>query len=287
MEFNKVDIKKGAESVKGLVKEANTTALKTSDKLVDNTIVAAEKWQVVAEKALKTGTVLLEKQTDLMFTVLEGLKKQGMMGTMRLKNLFSLEVSENTKTSALRKKEAKEVAKITKKTIAEVSAKVDEVEKKAKTTIAKAINQSAKKVDETVAKVEKARAKKTAAAKATVKKEIANVEKKAAAVAKAVTKKPVAKTTNKVATKKATPAVSAKKTTTKVAVKKAIVAKEGLQAINGVGPKMETVLNGLGIITFADLAKADAKKLQADLTAINPRYKMFDTTDWVKEAASK
>jgi len=285
MEFNKVDIKKGADSVKGLVKEANTTALKTSDRLIDNTIVTAEKWQVVAEKALKTGTILLEKQTDLMFTVLEGLKKQGLMGTMRLKNLFSLEVSENAKTSALRKKEAKEVAKITKKKIANVEAKVSEVEKKAKTTITKAINKSAKKVDETVAKVEKARAKKTAAAKATVKKEIANVEKKAAAVAKAVTKKPVAKTTKKVVKKKATP--TAKKTTTKVTVKKTTVAKEGLQAINGVGPKMESVLNGLGIMTFADLAKADAKKLQADLTAINPRYNMFDTADWVKEAASK
>lgn len=271
MEFNKIDMKKGADTVKDLVKEANATALKTSDKLVDNTLVAAEKWQGVAEKALKTGTILLEKQSDLMFTVLEGLKMQGMMGTMRLKNLFSLEISEKAKTSALRKKEAKEVAKITKQTIEEVSAKVDEVEKKAKTTIARVINQSAKKVDKTVAKVEKVATKNVKTTKAAVKKEIANVEKKAAAV------------TKKVANKKATPSISAKKTTTK----KTAVAKDDLKAINGVGPKMETILKGMGIHTFADLAKADAKKLSADLTAINPRYSMFETADWVKEAASK
>lgn len=276
MEFNKIDMTKGADTVKNLVKEANVTALKTSDKLVDDTLVAAEKWQGVAEKALKTGTILLEKQSDLMFTVLEGLKVQGMMGTMRLKNLFSLEISDKAKTSALRKKEAKEVAKITKQTIQEVGAKVDEVEKKAKTTIAKMINQSAKKVDETVSKVEKATTKTVKSTKTAVKKEIANAEKKAAAVAKKTT-------TKKVATKKATPSISAKKTTTK----KATVAKDDLKTINGVGPKMESVLKGMGIITFADLAKADAKKLSADLTAINPRYSMFETADWVKEASSK
>lgn len=279
MEFTNIDVKKGADNVKGFVKEANKTALKTSDKLVEGSLEAAEKWQEVAEKALQTGTVIFGKQQDLVLTVLEGVKQQGLMGAMRLKNLFSLKVSEQSKTSALRKKEAKEVAKITKQTIAEVEAKVEEVEQKAKKTIAKAIKKSTKKVDTTVAKVEKIATKKVATAKATVKKEVAKVEKKA----KAVAKKPVIKKT----VKKATSSVSAKKTVTKKATAKTTVAKNGLQEINGVGPKMESVLNSLGIFTFADLAKADAKKLTADLTAVNARYAMYETAKWVKAAASK
>lgn len=285
MEFTKIDIKKGADNVKGFVKEANKTALKTSEKLVEDSLEAAEKWQVVAEKALQTGTVVLGKQQDLALTILEGVKQQGLMGAMRLKNLFSLNVSEQSKTSALRKKEAKEVAKITKQKMAEVEATIDEVEQKAKTTIAKAINKTTKKVDKTVAKVEKVATKKAAAAKKTVKKEVAKVEKKATAVAKAVAKQPAK------ATKKATPSVSAKKAVAKkTAMKKATATttkKDDLKTINGIGPKMESVLNSLGIITFADLAKADAKKLQADLTAVNARYAMFETADWVKVAASK
>ncbi|MFT4762166.1 MAG: putative flap endonuclease-1-like 5' DNA nuclease [Paraglaciecola sp.] len=279
MEFTNIDIKKGADNVKGFVKGASKTALNTSDKLVEGSLEAAEKWQEVAEKALQTGTVIFGKQQDLALTVLEGVKQQGMMGAMRLKSLFSLNVSEQSKVSSLRKKEAKEVAKMTKQTIAEVEAKMEKAEQKAKNTIAKVLNKSAKKVDETVAKVEKVAAKKAATAKATVKKEIANVEKKAAAVAKAVTKKPVAKKT----VKKTAPAVSAKK----VVTIKGTDGKEDLKTINGVGPKMESVLNSLGIITFADLAKADAKKLEADLIAVNARYAMFETSEWVKIASAK
>jgi predicted flap endonuclease-1-like 5' DNA nuclease len=267
MEITKSDIKKGADNVKGFVKEANKTALKTSDKLVEGSLEAAEKWQEVAEKALQTGTVIFGKQQDLALTILEGVKQQGMMGAMRLKSLFSLNVSEQSKTSALRKKEAKEAAKMTKQTMAEVEAKVEEVEQKAKKTIARAINKSTKKVDKTVAKVEKVATKKAATAKATVKKEIANVEQKAAAVAKSVAKKSTAK---KAATKK----VTVKKT----------VKKEDLTAINGIGPKMKSVLQTMGIVTFADLAKVDAKKLQADLVKVNARYAMFETADWVKAA---
>lgn len=285
MEITKADIKKGADNVKGFVKEANKTALKSSDKLVEGSLEAAEKWQEVAEKALQTGTVIFGKQQNLALTILEGVKQQGMMGAMRLKSLFSLNVSEQSKTSALRKKEAKEAAKMTKQTIADVEAKVEEVEAKAKNTIAKVLNKSTKKVDKTVAKVEKIATKKTAKAKATVKKEIANVEKKAAAVAKSVAKKATAKKTTKKTVKKATPTVSAKTTVTKTTAE-VIVAKDDLKTINGIGPKMQSVLKTMGIVTFADLAKADAKKLKADLIKVNARYAMFETADWVKAAAA-
>jgi predicted flap endonuclease-1-like 5' DNA nuclease len=280
MEFLNIDVKKGADNVKELVKVANHTALKTSEKLVDGSLDAAEKWQGVAEKALKTGTVLLEKQQDLMFAVLEGLKKQGLTGTMRLKNLFSLEVSEQSKTSALRKKEAKEVAKITKEAIAEVGAKVAEVEQTAKATISKAINKTAKKVDATVSKVEKKAKKEVAAAK----KEIASVEEKAVAVAKVATKK-VAKATKPAVAKKEVAAVSAKITTTTTTT--LATDKDDLKTINGIGAKMEEFLNKIGIVTFADLAKSDAATLKLTMVSENPRYKMFDPADWIKEAGTK
>lgn len=247
MEFTNIDIKKGADTLKGMAKNANETALKTSDKLVEGSLEAAGKWQKVAEKALKTGTVLFGKQQDLMFTVLEGVKTQGMMGTMRLKNLFSVDMPKSVKpTTAIKKKEVAEVAKVTKKAVAKV-------EKKAKTVAKKTVTKAAKEVAKTAA----------------------TVEKKAKTVAKVAAPKKTTKTS-----------ISAKKTVTK-ATAKASTKKDDLKAINGIGPKMETFLNKIGIVSYADLAKANVTELKATLIAENARYKMFDPADWVKEATAK
>lgn len=105
------------------------------------------------------------------------------------------------------------------------------------------------------------KAKKTVAKKATPK--------------KATVKKVAAK---KVVTKKA---VTKKVTAKKVAVKPA---KDNLKKIEGVGPKIEKLMNAAEIMTFADLAKAKIAVLRDVLAKAGPRFKMHDPATWSKQA---
>ncbi|MEL6864915.1 MAG: DUF4332 domain-containing protein [Bacteroidota bacterium] len=88
----------------------------------------------------------------------------------------------------------------------------------------------------------------------------------------------------KKAPKKSTKKVSAKKT---VAPKKAVAkkaVKDDLKKIEGIGPKIASLLNAAGIVTFADLSKATQKTLKAVLTEAGNRFKMHDPTTWPKQA---
>lgn len=80
---------------------------------------------------------------------------------------------------------------------------------------------------------------------------------------------PKAKTTKKVATKK----VVAKKT-----------AKDDLKKIEGIGPKIEQLLNAKSIFTFEDLGKAKITVLRAILKEAGSRFKMHDPSTWAKQA---
>lgn len=60
--------------------------------------------------------------------------------------------------------------------------------------------------------------------------------------------------------------------------------KDDLKKIEGIGPKIQTLLEAAGISTFADLAKADTAKLKAILDEAGSRYKMHDPTTWPKQA---
>jgi len=92
---------------------------------------------------------------------------------------------------------------------------------------------------------------------------------------KATAKKTVAKkaTTKKVVAKKATPA------------KKATKAKaDNLTKIEGIGPKIASLLIADGIVTFADLSKAKLTKLETVLKNAGPRFKMHKPTTWAEQA---
>lgn len=73
---------------------------------------------------------------------------------------------------------------------------------------------------------------------------------------------------------KAKPAAKAK------AAKKA----DDLKKIEGIGPKIASLLNDAGIVTFEDLAKAKKADVKAVLTAAGPRFKMHNPTTWAKQA---
>ena len=61
-------------------------------------------------------------------------------------------------------------------------------------------------------------------------------------------------------------------------------AKDDLKKIEGVGPKIEGLLQDRGITTFADLAAADISLLMEILEAAGSRYKMHDPTTWPQQA---
>ena len=60
--------------------------------------------------------------------------------------------------------------------------------------------------------------------------------------------------------------------------------KDDLKKIEGVGPKIESLLAEAGIVSFADLAKADAKALKTVLEKAGSRYKMHDPSTWPQQA---
>lgn len=62
------------------------------------------------------------------------------------------------------------------------------------------------------------------------------------------------------------------------------LAKDDLKVINGIGPKMEQLLNQAGIFTYFQLANAAIKDLAPILESAGPRFKTENPADWKKEA---
>ena len=56
------------------------------------------------------------------------------------------------------------------------------------------------------------------------------------------------------------------------------------QIIEGIGPKIASLLNDAGILTFASLASTDVEKIKEILVAAGNRYKMHDPTTWPQQA---
>lgn len=111
---------------------------------------------------------------------------------------------------------------------------------------------------------------------------VEKVEKVAKKVTKSAPKSNAKARVNKIAKK-----VSAEDKQLKT-IKKAIpttkVVKSDLKLIEGIGPKLESILNTAGIISFDQLAKANPTKVKAILETAGPRYKMHNPTSWSQQA---
>lgn len=59
--------------------------------------------------------------------------------------------------------------------------------------------------------------------------------------------------------------------------------KEDLEVIEGIGPKIAEVLNGVGITTYKDLATTPVYKIKDALVAAGPHYSMHDPSTWVEQ----
>jgi len=57
-----------------------------------------------------------------------------------------------------------------------------------------------------------------------------------------------------------------------------------LKAVEGIGPKIEGILNAAGITTWSGLAATSVEKLKSILAAAGDRYKLADPGTWPKQA---
>ena len=93
------------------------------------------------------------------------------------------------------------------------------------------------------------------------------------------------KKATKTTAKKTTKTTKAKATkTTNSRVKPTTKKADDLKKIEGIGPKIATLLKEAGIKTFADLSKAKIVTLQSVLDKAGPRFKMHNPKTWAKQA---
>jgi len=213
-----------------------------------------EKWTKVMAKAMKAGTTLFGKQQDLVLDVLEGVKSQSTTGTKRFGKLIGFK--------AISKK-VQEVTDEAKAKVEETRQSMDEAyDKVVKIDIAKTVSETVDKVT-TTAKEKMDETRQTldeVYARSFKNEEVKTATKK--------TKKAI-KTAKKV----------------KAKVEKKVVAKnDDLKVIEGIGPKMATILNEAGIVTFKQLATTKVATLREILAAAGPRYKMHNPSNWAKQA---
>jgi len=144
--------------------------------------------------------------------------------------------------------------------------------------VEKAVKETTAKVEKKAKKVLSSSTAKAKTTKAKTKKVLASTAKEVKVAAPKAAKKVLSSTK-----KTAAPAKKVLATTKKVVATKT-TAKSDLKVINGVGPKMEKVLNAAGIATFADLAAFKAADLKNILLAENARYAMYEPKEWIAEA---
>ncbi len=60
--------------------------------------------------------------------------------------------------------------------------------------------------------------------------------------------------------------------------------KDDLKKIEGIGPKIATILTGKGIGTFKKLGASSVKTLEDILLEAGPRYRMHKPGSWPKQA---
>lgn len=68
------------------------------------------------------------------------------------------------------------------------------------------------------------------------------------------------------------------------APKKSAGQKDDLRKVEGIGPKIASLLNDEGIFTFAELAATEASKIKDILVAAGSRYGFHDPTTWPAQA---
>lgn len=83
-----VNVTERVASLKKTVKNANDFTFETAEGLVDGFATNGEKWQGLANKAVKSGLKVAARQQDMVFSTLETVKGQLMNSAARLKSII-------------------------------------------------------------------------------------------------------------------------------------------------------------------------------------------------------
>lgn len=83
-----LNVSERMNSLKNAVINTNNYALEVSEELIKGIETNGEKWQNVAEKAIKSGLKLAERQEKIVFSTLEAVKGQVASSALRFKKLF-------------------------------------------------------------------------------------------------------------------------------------------------------------------------------------------------------
>jgi predicted flap endonuclease-1-like 5' DNA nuclease len=270
------------EKAKAIVKKINNDLIDASFSAIQTTVKTGEKWQKLTSKLIKKAEPLSKQQINMFVDTAENIKGQLENSTERLKGLvgYDPKMIEKAKKMVAKNslaKKADDVATKIKKEVEEnpLVKKAEKMTAKLKKQISETIEDVKEKVEDYTEEAMKGTSKKKKSTKKAVteKKPVA----KKPATKKVVKKEPIVKKTT------VTKVVEKKVVTEKASVKKA-ASKDDLKVIKGIGPKMETVLNAAGIISFENLAKATITSLEKILTnaAMNP--KMYDLSTWAAQA---
>ncbi|MEL6975224.1 MAG: hypothetical protein AAGL29_07495 [Bacteroidota bacterium] len=263
-------------------KSLNDSLVNATMATINTTVEHGEKWQKLTKKLVKKSEPVRRKQMDMVFETATEVKAQFNSGKERMLDLvgYDGEVVERAMEYATQNPVSKKVIKVAgsvKETITE-NPVVKQVEKTTENLKAKGtakLNDLKEDVLEQAQKIlnkgeeivedaldTKKKVKKQAKAKAT----------KAKAKAVATTKKVVVE---------AEPIVQKVKEVEKKVVD---TVKDDLKLIHGIGPKLETIFNQNGIITYAQLAKISEAKMRSILEKAGPVFKNANFADWMKEA---
>jgi predicted flap endonuclease-1-like 5' DNA nuclease len=80
------------------------------------------------------------------------------------------------------------------------------------------------------------------------------------------------------------PAAEPKKGAKKAEKKVTTSSNDDLKLVEGIGPKIEELLNNAGISTFVKLSETPANEVKDILNAAGKRYQMHDPSTWAKQA---
>ena len=262
-------------------KSLNNSLVNATMATINTTVEHGEKWQKLTKKLVKKSEPVRRKQMDMVFETATEVKAQFNSGKEKMFDLvgYDGEVVERAVEYATQNPVSKKVIKVAgsvKETITE-NPVVKQVEKTTENLKAKGtakLNDLKEDVLEQAQKILNKGEEMVEDALDTKK-----VKKQAKAkVSKAKAK--AASTTKKVAAKVEPVAKKVK------AVEKKVVetVKDDLKLIHGIGPKLETIFNQNGIVTYAQLAKASEATMRSILEKAGPVFKNANFADWKKEA---
>lgn len=288
----------------------NSSIVNATKAAIDTTVENTEKWQKLTKKLIKKSEPIRKTQLNMVFDTATAVKNQVNSGTERMIDLVGydnamvvkavkfakmnpvskkvMDVAEDIMEKVSENPIVKKVEKTTEGFKKMGTAKINDVKKDVLMQAHKILNKGEAIVEGAMdSKTTKKQSKTKTTAKVkktgkTVSAKVTKVTKKVTpktAVAKPAVKA-VVKETKTVTTKKVTPVEKE----VKVAVAVKTVEKDDLKIIYGIGPKLESILHKNGIVTYADLAKADKTKIETIIEQAGPLFKNVNTTDWKKQA---